>query len=112
MCPDVPTLFHPCYLFSPQFSTHFPYFSPFVSLPLLFLNCMPDSCTDIRQFVELTFSSGGGLGMGVSEIKDCKASYLRTEGGVKVCADGNATNNWDTPPEGGWGFYNNSKCQK
>lgn len=73
---------------------------------------MPDSCTDIRQFVELTFSSGGGLGMGVSEIKDCKASYLRTEGGVKVCADGNATNNWDTPPEGGWGFYNNSKCQK
>jgi len=24
-----------------------------------------------------------------------------------VCADGNADDNWDTPPAGGWGFHDN-----
>eukprot|EP00293_Proteomonas_sulcata_P010514 CAMPEP_0184296034 /NCGR_PEP_ID=MMETSP1049-20130417/6999_1 /TAXON_ID=77928 /ORGANISM="Proteomonas sulcata, Strain CCMP704" /LENGTH=86 /DNA_ID=CAMNT_0026605007 /DNA_START=1001 /DNA_END=1262 /DNA_ORIENTATION=+ len=34
--------------------------------------------------------------------------YLRVEGGKTVCADGNATDNWDTPPTpDGWGFYAN-----
>jgi len=33
--------------------------------------------------------------------------YLRTVGGVEVCADGNAADNWDTPPAGGWGFHDN-----
>ena len=33
--------------------------------------------------------------------------YKRTVGGVEVCADGNATDNWDTPPAGGWGYHSN-----
>ena len=33
--------------------------------------------------------------------------YKQTVGDKEVCADGNATDNWDTPPEGGWGYYNN-----
>jgi hypothetical protein len=36
---------------------------------------------DLRQFVSLTYSSGGGLGMGVSAMDDCSAKYKRTEGG-------------------------------
>ena len=28
-------------------------------------------------------------------------------GGKEVCADGNATDNWDTPPAGGWGYHDN-----
>ena len=31
--------------------------------------------------------------------------YKRTVGGKEVCADGNATDNWDTPPAGGWGYH-------
>ena len=65
---------------------------------------------DIRGFVSLAatgFSAGGGLGMGVSDYADCGSKYQRTEGGKQVCADGNATDNWDTPPAGGWGFYSN-----
>ena len=65
--------------------------------------------SDIREFASLTYSSGGGLGMGVSAMDNCADKYKRTEGGVDVCADGNATDNWDTPPAGGWGFYINSK---
>mmetsp|Transcript_1000 Transcript_1000/g.2218 ORF Transcript_1000/g.2218 Transcript_1000/m.2218 type:complete len:102 (-) Transcript_1000:449-754(-) len=53
------------------------------------------------------FSGGGGLGMGVSDVGSCDEKYLRIEGGKKLCADGNATDNWDAPPKGGWGFYNN-----
>jgi hypothetical protein len=37
---------------------------------------------DIRQYTMLRdLLKGGGLGMGVSEVKDCAAKYLRTEGG-------------------------------
>jgi hypothetical protein len=64
----------------------------------------------IRQFADLEatgYSAGGGLGMGTSPVADCLDKYKRTEGGVEMCADGNATNNWDTPPAGGWGYYNN-----
>ena len=52
--------------------------------------------------------------MGVSDLADCLAKYKRTEGGkevlsdcvvLAVCADGNAEDNWSTPPAGGWGFY-------
>ena len=25
----------------------------------------------------------------------------------QVCADGNASDNWDAPPAGGWSFYDN-----
>ena len=42
---------------------------------------------DIQQFQALTFSSGGGLGMGVSDIADCLAKYKRTEGGKEVLSD-------------------------
>ena len=42
---------------------------------------------DIQQFQALTFSSGGGLGMGVSDIADCLAKYKRTEGGIEVLSD-------------------------
>mmetsp|Transcript_30278 Transcript_30278/g.76713 ORF Transcript_30278/g.76713 Transcript_30278/m.76713 type:complete len:83 (+) Transcript_30278:2-250(+) len=53
----------------------------------------------------LTFSSGSGLGMGTSSWKDCAKKYKRVEGGKKVCADGNAEDNWDPIPPGGWGYY-------
>ena len=33
--------------------------------------------------------------------------YKRTVGGKDVCADGNAEDNFDTPPAGGWGFHDN-----
>ena len=26
------------------------------------------------------------------------------------CADGNAEDNFDKPPSGGWGYYNNGNC--
>mmetsp|Transcript_68464 Transcript_68464/g.157314 ORF Transcript_68464/g.157314 Transcript_68464/m.157314 type:complete len:84 (+) Transcript_68464:3-254(+) len=54
-----------------------------------------------------TLFGAGGLGMGVSAVADCAAKYTRTEGGVVVCADGNATDNWSTPPDDGWGYYGN-----
>eukprot|EP00287_Rhodomonas_sp_CCMP768_P031637 CAMPEP_0202832846 /NCGR_PEP_ID=MMETSP1389-20130828/21787_1 /ASSEMBLY_ACC=CAM_ASM_000865 /TAXON_ID=302021 /ORGANISM="Rhodomonas sp., Strain CCMP768" /LENGTH=119 /DNA_ID=CAMNT_0049507111 /DNA_START=15 /DNA_END=372 /DNA_ORIENTATION=+ len=66
--------------------------------------------SDLRrlQALEATgMSAGKGLGMGTSPLDSCAARFKRTEGGVLVCADGNATNNWDTPPAGGWGFYDN-----
>eukprot|EP00292_Cryptomonas_paramecium_P000962 CAMPEP_0113672094 /NCGR_PEP_ID=MMETSP0038_2-20120614/6069_1 /TAXON_ID=2898 /ORGANISM="Cryptomonas paramecium" /LENGTH=91 /DNA_ID=CAMNT_0000588319 /DNA_START=12 /DNA_END=287 /DNA_ORIENTATION=- /assembly_acc=CAM_ASM_000170 len=64
--------------------------------------------SDVRQFDELL--KGGGLGMGTSSVSSCPSKYLRTEGGIKVCADGNATDSWDDPWKGGrdgWGFYDN-----
>lgn len=57
----------------------------------------------IRQTQELI----SGLKMGVSDVASCPAKYKRTEGGVDMCADGNALDNWNTPPAGGWGFYEN-----
>jgi len=51
----------------------------------------------IRQTQELI----SGLKMGVSEVAKCPAKFKRTEGGVDLCADGNALDNWDTPPKGG-----------
>jgi hypothetical protein len=39
---------------------------------------------DIQQFTilrEQMLLKGGGLGMGVSDVKDCAAKYLRVEGG-------------------------------
>ena len=39
----------------------------------------------------------------------CRAQYKRTVGGKEVCADGNAEDNFDTPPAGGWGFHDNGK---
>lgn len=68
---------------------------------------------DIQALSQLTavgYSAGGGLGMGVSPFADCLDKYKRNEGGVDMCADGNATDNWDTPPAAGWGYYNNSEC--
>mmetsp|Transcript_5723 Transcript_5723/g.8489 ORF Transcript_5723/g.8489 Transcript_5723/m.8489 type:complete len:107 (-) Transcript_5723:30-350(-) len=75
---------------------------------------------DIVTFMNLDatgFSDGGGLSMGVSPVADCLPKYLRTVGGVEVCADGNAADNWDTPPAGGWGFHDNGfgdpvECKK
>eukprot|EP00960_Hanusia_phi_P039556 753936-Hanusia_phi.AAC.7 len=67
---------------------------------------------DFREFASLAatgYSAGDGLGMGVSPLADCLAKFKRTEGGVTVCADGNAEDNWDTPPAGGWGFYDNGE---
>jgi len=67
---------------------------------------------DIQALSQLTavgYSAGGGLGMGVSPVADCLDKYKRNEGGVDMCADGNATDNWDTPPAAGWGYYNNSE---
>ena len=46
---------------------------------------------DVRQLMALTYSSGGGLGMGVSEMDDCNDKYKRTEGGIEMCADGYCT---------------------
>mmetsp|Transcript_14397 Transcript_14397/g.35193 ORF Transcript_14397/g.35193 Transcript_14397/m.35193 type:complete len:99 (-) Transcript_14397:286-582(-) len=69
---------------------------------------------EVQQYVSLreemtmlSLSDGGGLTMGTSSVKKCSKKYLRKEGGKKMCADGNATDNWDTPPKGGWGFYDN-----
>lgn len=82
-------------------------------LTLIFMPCANESgCiifrfADVQSFVSLTYSAGGGLGMGVSSIADCMDKYKSTQGAVEVCADGNATDNWDTPPAGGWGFYTN-----
>jgi hypothetical protein len=63
---------------------------------------------DVRQMSELF--GPGGLAMGTSTVADCDSKYLRTEGGVKVCADGNATDSWDDPwakGRKGWGYYDN-----
>jgi hypothetical protein len=41
---------------------------------------------DIQQYTilrEQMLLKGGGLGMGVSDVKDCAAKYLRTEGGKR-----------------------------
>ena len=71
---------------------------------------------DLHHFSTLaTGLKGGGLGSGVSAVADCAAKYKRTEGGVDVCADGNASDNWNNPWQnadgtartGGWGFYSN-----
>eukprot|EP00291_Cryptomonas_curvata_P022129 CAMPEP_0172167406 /NCGR_PEP_ID=MMETSP1050-20130122/9557_1 /TAXON_ID=233186 /ORGANISM="Cryptomonas curvata, Strain CCAP979/52" /LENGTH=91 /DNA_ID=CAMNT_0012838199 /DNA_START=6 /DNA_END=281 /DNA_ORIENTATION=- len=63
---------------------------------------------DVRQMSELF--GAGGLAMGTSTVANCDTKYLRTEGGVKVCADGNATDSWDDPwanGRKGWGYYDN-----
>eukprot|EP00802_Teleaulax_amphioxeia_P027611 Tamp_29016.p3 GENE.Tamp_29016~~Tamp_29016.p3 ORF type:complete len:110 (+),score=34.36 Tamp_29016:96-425(+) len=70
---------------------------------------------DLVSFTNLEaagFSAGGGLGMGVSPLADCLEKYKRTVGGKEVCADGNATDNWDTPPAGGWGYHDNGAFDK
>ena len=84
---------------------------------------------DIRHLTELTnvaagsppFSTGSemanGLGMGVSTVAKCSSNFRRTVGedssAVTVCADGNATDNFDDPwgngtRPNGWGFYSAS----
>jgi hypothetical protein len=63
---------------------------------------------EVRQYSELF--GAGGLGMGTSPVATCETKYKRTEGGITVCADGNATDSWDDPwanGRSGWGFYNN-----
>ena len=84
---------------------------------------------EFRQLTDLTtvaagsppFSTGSylanGLGMGVSTVAKCSSNFLRTVGedssAVTVCADGNATDNFDDPwangtKPNGWGFYSAS----
>ena len=70
---------------------------------------------DVRTFMSLGasgYSGGKGLGMGTSPIADCKDKYKQNTGGKLDCADGNATNNFDTPPAGGWGYYDNHSFDK
>jgi hypothetical protein len=70
---------------------------------------------DIRTFVSLAavgFSKGNGLGMGTSPIANCLDKYKQTTGGKVDCADGNSTTNFDTPPAGGWGYYDNGSFNK